>query len=36
MKKDEEWIRSGGCEAYITKPITVAGFLETVGRYLNG
>ncbi len=36
MKKDEEWIRSGGCDAYITKPITVAGFLETVGRYLNG
>jgi two-component system cell cycle response regulator DivK len=35
MKKDEEWIRSGGCDAYITKPITVAGFLETVGRFLN-
>jgi two-component system cell cycle response regulator DivK len=36
MKKDEDWIRSGGCEAYITKPITVVGFLETVGRFLNG
>jgi two-component system cell cycle response regulator DivK len=35
MKKDEDWIRGGGCEGYITKPITVAGFFETVGRFLN-
>jgi two-component system cell cycle response regulator DivK len=35
MKKDEERIRLGGCNAYITKPITVAGFFETVGRFLN-
>lgn len=35
MKKDEEWIRGGGCEAYLTKPITVAGFFETVGRFLD-
>jgi two-component system cell cycle response regulator DivK len=35
MKKDEEWIRGGGCEAYITKPITVAGFFETVSRFLD-
>jgi len=34
MKGDEERIRAGGCEAYISKPITVAGFLETVGRFL--
>lgn len=35
MRKDEERIRGGGCDAYITKPITVAGFFETVGRFLN-
>jgi two-component system cell cycle response regulator DivK len=35
MKKDEEWIRGGGCEAYITKPITVRGFFETVDRFLS-
>ena len=34
MKGDEEKIRSGGCEAYIAKPISVAGFLRTVERFL--
>lgn len=34
MKGDEERIRAGGCEAYISKPITVAGFFETIGRFL--
>ena len=34
MKGDEEKIRQGGCEAYIAKPISVARFLETVGRFL--
>lgn len=33
MKGDEERIRSGGCEAYLSKPISVAKFLETVKRY---
>lgn len=33
MKGDEERIRQGGCEAYISKPITVRGFLETVRKY---
>ena len=28
MKGDEEKIRSGGCEAYIAKPISVARFLR--------
>jgi two-component system, cell cycle response regulator DivK len=32
---DEEKIRQGGCEGYIAKPITIAGFLETVRRYLG-
>mgnify|MGYP000644554910 CR=1 FL=1 len=31
----EERIREGGCEGYISKPITVAGFFETVGRFLD-
>jgi two-component system cell cycle response regulator DivK len=35
MKGDEEKIRSGGCEAYIAKPISVAGFLRTVERFLT-
>jgi two-component system cell cycle response regulator DivK len=30
MKGDEERIRQGGCEAYISKPISVAHFLEVV------
>src|SRR5262249_8387513 len=34
MKGDEEKIRSGGCEAYIAKPISVNNFLETIGRFL--
>jgi two-component system, cell cycle response regulator DivK len=34
MKGDEEKIRSGGCEAYIAKPISVNHFLETIGRFL--
>jgi two-component system cell cycle response regulator DivK len=34
MKGDEEKIRGGGCEAYIAKPISVAGFLRTVERFL--
>jgi two-component system, cell cycle response regulator DivK len=34
MKGDEEKIREGGCEAYIAKPISVAGFLRTVERFL--
>ncbi|ESR23591.1 Chemotaxis protein CheV [Lutibaculum baratangense AMV1] len=35
MKGDEERIRSGGCEAYISKPISVTKFLETVRYYLG-
>jgi len=35
MKGDEERIRSGGCEAYISKPISVVGFLETVRRFIG-
>ena len=34
MKGDEERIREGGCEAYISKPISVASFMRTVERFL--
>jgi two-component system, cell cycle response regulator DivK len=34
MKGDEEKIRSGGCDAYLSKPISVVKFLETVRTYL--
>ena len=32
---DEERIREGGCEAYLSKPISVAKFLATVRAYLE-
>jgi two-component system cell cycle response regulator DivK len=35
MKGDEERIRAGGCEDYIAKPISVAGFLDKVKRHLG-
>jgi two-component system, cell cycle response regulator DivK len=35
MKGDEERIRQGGCEAYLSKPISVTKFLETVRTYLG-
>lgn len=35
MKGDEERIRKGGCEAYISKPISVAKFIETVKHYIG-
>ena len=34
MKGDEERIREGGCEAYLSKPISVTKFLETVRQFL--
>ena len=35
MKGDEERIREGGCEAYLSKPITVTTFIETVRQFLD-
>ena len=35
MKGDEDRIREGGCEAYIAKPISVAGFIATVKQFLD-
>ncbi len=35
MKGDEEKILQGGCEAYLSKPISIVKFLETVRNYLK-
>ena len=35
MKGDEERIREGGCEAYLSKPISVAKFLSPVRTYIG-
>ncbi len=35
MKGDEERIRARGCEAYLSKPISVAKFVETVRSYIG-
>ena len=35
MKGDEERIRGGGCEAYISKPISVGSFIDTVRRFIG-
>lgn len=34
MKGDEKKIREGGCEDYISKPISVVKFMETIRKYL--
>ncbi|MAF46966.1 MAG: response regulator [Rhodospirillales bacterium] len=35
MKGDEEKIMEGGCDGYISKPISVPTFLKTVAGFLN-
>ena len=35
MKGDEERILQGGCEGYISKPISVPHFLATIERYIG-
>jgi len=34
-QRDEERIREGGCEAYLSKPISVGKFIETVRRFIG-
>ncbi|MGJ8533968.1 MAG: response regulator [Alphaproteobacteria bacterium] len=34
MKGDEDRIREAGCEAYLSKPISVANFLDVVSQHL--
>ena len=35
MKGDEQKIREGGCEAYISKPISVASFMSTINGFFE-
>ncbi|MBI3441845.1 MAG: response regulator [Proteobacteria bacterium] len=35
MKGDEEKIRQGGCEGYISKPISITEFMKVVQKYLD-
>jgi two-component system cell cycle response regulator DivK len=35
MKDDEEKIMRAGCEAYISKPISIGHFLETIRKFLG-
>ena len=35
MKGDEDRIRQGGCEGYISKPISVPDFIQTIKSYLG-
>lgn len=35
MKGDEQKIREGGCEDYISKPISVGHFLEVIQKYIG-
>ncbi len=35
MKGDEEKIREGGCEDYLSKPISITEFLNVIQKYLN-
>jgi two-component system cell cycle response regulator DivK len=34
MRGDEEKIRAGGCDDYLSKPIAVHQFIATVKKYL--
>lgn len=35
MKGDEEKIRQGGCEDYVSKPISITDFMKVVQKYLE-
>jgi two-component system cell cycle response regulator DivK len=35
MKGDEERIREGGCEAYMSKPISISVFIDTIRGFLG-
>jgi two-component system, cell cycle response regulator DivK len=35
MRGDEQRIRDGGCEAYLSKPIAIGSFLETVKKFIG-
>ena len=35
MRGDEQKIREGGCEDYLSKPISVLSFIETIKKHLE-
>ena len=35
MKGDEDKIREGGCEDYISKPISITEFIKTIQKHLE-
>lgn len=35
MKGDEDRIRQGGCEDYVSKPISIIDFMKVVNKYLG-
>ena len=35
MKDDEEKILRAGCQAYISKPISIGHFMQTIDRFIN-
>ena len=35
MRGDEQKIRGGGCDAYLSKPISVTTFLDTIRRFIG-
>ncbi len=35
MDGDKDKILEGGCDAYIVKPISISGFLQTIERFTN-
>ncbi|MEI7668828.1 MAG: response regulator [Pseudomonadota bacterium] len=35
MKDDEEKIMQAGCQAYISKPISIVNFLDTIRKFLG-
>ena len=35
MKGDEEKIREGGCDGYLSKPISIPIFLETIAKFIG-
>ena len=36
MKNDEKKIRNAGCDGYISKPISITEFLNTIKNFLSG
>ena len=35
MKGDEQSVRDAGCDGYLSKPISITGFLEMVRQYIG-